>query len=91
MLRKKNLSNVLLTCAFSSRDVVCSEWLRAHAGQADTWLHRSLIPFKRALKRKKNHPQKMGCISFSFELVLMTQLLCSKAIYLDDRYVDVTG
>lgn len=33
----------------------------------------------------------MGCISFSFELVLMTQLLCSKAIYLDDRYVDVTG
>lgn len=36
----------------------------------------------------------MGCFFFflnPFELVLMTQLLCLKAIYLDDRYVDITG
>lgn len=80
-------------CAFSSGCVVCPKWLEAHARQLDVQVHRSLIPFKISLKRKKKktQPPKMGCISFSFELVLMTQLLCLKAIYLDDRYVDVTG
>ena len=49
---------------------------------------------------KQTHTQsqlpKMGWVfflfvCFSFELILMTQLLCLKAVYLNDRYVDVTG
>lgn len=51
----------------------------------------TLGPFKIALKKKFSPQRCVVFVLFSFELVLMTQLLCLKAIYLDDRYVDGTG
>lgn len=36
-------------------------------------------------------PKRWAGFFFPIELVLMTQLPYLKAIYLDDRYADVTG
>lgn len=81
----RGLSGIVLARAPSPRCEARPTWLRAPARQ-------DRIPFKITLKKKKISPQRCTVfVCVTSELVLMTQSLCLKAIYLDDRYIDRTG